>query len=57
MLLAPVASLFNWPQLGMWIQDEQPNAAIAHLRRSLELETRAPTVRSAIYVMGRIYQT
>jgi hypothetical protein len=44
-----------WEQLGVWMQDEQPTSALMHFKKFVESDPRHPNVRSAIYIMGRIY--
>ena len=39
------------------MQDEQPAVALMHLKKFLENDPRHPNVRSAVYIMGRIYDT
>ena len=43
-------------ELGVWMQDEQPTVALMHLKKFLETDPRHPNVRSAVYIMGRIYE-
>ena len=43
-------------ELGVWMQDDQPTVALMHLKKFLETDPRHPNVRSAVYIMGRIYE-
>jgi len=50
-----VGSAMDHFELAVWIEDEEPGTAIKHLQRFLEVDPRHPNVRSAVYIMGRIY--